>query len=51
MLSLLSEDGISAPLEVGVTVIVPKGTKIEGKVFRRLATKDRSQQPMASKSG
>jgi hypothetical protein len=50
-LSLMSEDGVSAPLEVGVTVIVPKGAKIEGKVFRRLATKDRSKQPMASKGG
>ena len=51
-LSLMSEEGgVSAPLEVGVTVIVPKGAKIEGKVFRRLATKDRARQPMASKSG
>ncbi|MCE9656941.1 MAG: hypothetical protein K8R60_00150 [Burkholderiales bacterium] len=50
-LELMSEDGISAPLEVGVTFIVPKGAKIEGKVFRRLATKDRSRQPMASKAG
>ena len=46
----MSEDGVSAPLEVGVKLIVPKGAKIEGKVFRRLATKDRSKQP-ASKSG
>ena len=46
----MSEDGVSAPLEVGVKLIVPKGAKIEGKVFPRLATKDRSKQP-ASKSG
>ena len=37
--SLMSEDGVSAPLEVGVKVIVPKGAKIEGneppRKFRR----------------
>ena len=50
-LELLSEPGISAPLEVGVKIMVPKGAKIEGKTFRLLATKDRSKQPMASKGG
>ena len=50
-LELLSEDSLSAPLEVGVKVMVPKGAKIEGRTFRLLATKDRSKQPMASKGG
>lgn len=50
-LELMSEDGISAPLEVGVKVVVAKGAKVDGKVFRILATKDRSKQPMVSKSG
>lgn len=50
-LELMSEPGISAPLEVSVTVIVPKGAKIDGQVFRVLATKERSAQQMASKNG
>jgi len=49
-ISLRSEDDLMAPLEADVTVIVPKGAKIEGRVFRRLATKDRSLQPSASKT-
>ena len=49
-LSLRSEDDLMGPLEADVTVIVPKGAKIDGKVFRRLATKDRSKQPSASKN-
>ena len=48
--ALRSEDSISAPLEASVTIIVPKGAKIDGKVFRRLATKERDKQPSASKS-
>ena len=49
-LSLRSADDLMAPLEASVTIIVPKGVKIDGRVFRLLATKDRSKQPSASKN-
>lgn len=49
-ISLRSEDDLMATLEADVTVIVPKGVRIDGRVFRRLATKDRSLQPSASKT-
>ena len=49
-LTLQSEPDTSvAPLEATVTVIVPKGVRIDGRTFRRLATKDRDKQPSASK--
>lgn len=48
-LTLMSEESLSAPLEVGVKVVVPQGAKLDGKVFRLLATKERSRQPMAAK--
>jgi len=49
-LTMLSEPNtLMAPLEADVTVIVLKGQSIEGRVFRRLATKNRDKQPSASK--
>jgi hypothetical protein len=51
-LELQSEaDTTVPPLEASVTIIVTKGTRIDGKVFRRLPTKDRDKQPTASKKG
>jgi len=47
-LSLRSEDDLSPPLEADVTVMVLKGQRIDGRVFRRLPTKDRDRQPSAS---
>ena len=49
-LYLRSEDDFSPPLEAGVTFIVRKGARIEGKVFRKLPIKDSSKQPMVAKS-
>ena len=49
-LSLRSEDDLSPPLEADVTVIVRKGDRIDGKVFRKLPIKDSSRQPMVAKS-
>jgi hypothetical protein len=49
-LALRSLDSVMAPLEIDVTVIVPKGQLVDGKVFRRLPDKSISKQPMASKS-
>ena len=44
-LTLRNEDDLFAPLEADVTVIVRKGQKIDGKVFRKLPTKDTAKQP------
>lgn len=49
-LALRSEDSTMSPLEAEVTFIVLKRASIEGRVFRRLATKDFSKQPSASKN-
>lgn len=46
-LSLRSEDDLSPPLEAEVKVILRKGQPIDGKVFRRLATKESDKQPSA----
>ena len=48
-LSLRSEDNLSPPLEAEVAIIVRKGERIDGRVFRRLPTKDQAKQPSASK--
>lgn len=44
-LSFKSEDKFSAPLESDVTVLVRKGQRVDGKVFRKLPTKDTDKQP------
>ena len=48
-LALRSEDNLSPPLDAEVAIIVRKGERIDGRVFRRLPTKDRAKQPSASK--
>lgn len=48
-LSFRSEPDTMSPLEASMTVIVPKGVRIDGRTFRLLATKDRDKQPSASK--
>jgi hypothetical protein len=47
-LTLRSEDSISAPLGMDVTVAVPKGQSLDGKVFRRVPSKEISKQPAVS---
>ena len=49
-LSLRSEDDLFAPLEANVTVIVRKGDRLEGRMFRKLPTKDTSRQPVVPKT-
>ena len=49
-LLLRSEDEFSPPLEGDVTVMVRKGDRIDGKVFRKLPLKDSSKQPRVAKS-
>jgi hypothetical protein len=44
-LSLRSADDISPPLEAEIKVIVRKGQTIDGRVFRRLPTKETGRQP------
>jgi hypothetical protein len=44
-LSLRSEDELSPPLEAEVTVLVRKGQRLDGKVFRKLPVKDTAKQP------
>lgn len=44
-LTLRSEDSLFAPLEAEVAVIVRKGQRVDGKVFRKLPTKDSAKQP------
>lgn len=48
-LALRSEDNLSPPLDAEVAIIVRKGERIDGRVFRRLPTKDQAKQPSASK--
>lgn len=47
-LSLRSVDSISAPLEAEVTVVVPKGQRVDGRVFRRIPTREIGKQPLAT---
>jgi hypothetical protein len=47
-LTLRSEDSVMAPLGMDVTVAVPKGQALDGKVFRRLPKKSTSEQPSVS---
>ena len=47
-LTLRNKDSVFAPLSMDVTVIVPNGQSVDGKVFRRLPTKTISKQPSAS---
>ncbi len=47
-LSFRSADDIFAPLEASITVIVRKGQAIDGRVFRRLPTKETGTQPTAA---
>ena len=44
-LSFRNEDDLFAPLEADVTVMVRKGQRLDGKVFRKLPVKDTSKQP------
>jgi len=44
-LSLRSEDSLFAPQEAQVTVLVRKGQRVDGKVFRKLPTKSTDKQP------
>jgi hypothetical protein len=44
-LTLRSEDSLFAPLEGQVTVLVRKGQRVDGKVFRKLPTKSTDKQP------
>lgn len=44
-LSLRSEDDLSPPLEAEVTVLLRKGQRVDGKVFRQLPVKDIDKQP------
>ena len=48
-LALRSEDSLFAPLSVTVTVAVPKGQSLEGKVFRKLPVKSTMDQPSVVK--
>jgi hypothetical protein len=47
-LALRSEDSIMAPLGMDVTVAVPQGAAVAGKLFRRLPTESISKQPAVS---
>jgi hypothetical protein len=44
-LTFRNEDDLFAPLETDVTVLVRKGQRVDGKVFRKLPTKETSKQP------
>ena len=44
-LTLRNEDDLFAPLETDVTVLVRKGQRVDGKVFRKLPTKETGKQP------
>ncbi len=44
-LALRSEDELSPPMESEVVVIVRKGQAVDGKVFRKLPTKEIAKQP------
>ena len=44
-LTFRNEDDLFAPLEADVTVLVRKGQRVDGKVFRKLPTKETSKQP------
>jgi hypothetical protein len=44
-LTLRSEDDLFAPLEASVTVLVRAGARVDGKVFRKLPTKETAKQP------
>jgi len=44
-LVLRSEDSVMAPLGIEVSVAIRQGQSVDGKVFRRLPTKDMSKQP------
>jgi hypothetical protein len=48
-LELKSEDDFSPPLEGDVTVLVRKGQRLDGKVFRKLPVKDTDKQPAPTK--
>ena len=48
-LALRSEDSVFAPLSVTVTVAVPKGQSLEGKVFRKLPVESTMDQPSVVK--
>lgn len=48
-LSLRSEDVASPPLEAEVTLIVRRGQRIDGKVFRRLPVREAGKQPSVFK--
>jgi len=47
-LTLRSEDSVMAPLGMDVTVAVPKGQSVAGKVFRRVPSNEISKQPAVS---
>jgi len=47
-LTLRSEDSVMAPLGMDVTVAVPKGQALDGKVFRRVPSNEISKQPAVS---
>jgi hypothetical protein len=47
-LTLRSEDSVMAPLGLDVTVAVPKGQSVAGKVFRRVPSNEISKQPAVS---
>lgn len=44
-LSLSNEDNFSPPLEADMTVLLRKGQRVDGKMFRRLPTKETDKQP------
>lgn len=48
-LSMRSEDELSPPLESEVTILVRKGQRIDGRVFRKLPTKETGKQPAPTK--
>ena len=50
-LTFLNEDDMFAPLEADFAVIVRKGQSLDGKVFRKLPTKETSKQPSPSPTG
>jgi hypothetical protein len=47
-LTLRSEDSVMAPLGLDVTVAVPKGQSVAGKVFRRVPSDSIAKQPSVS---
>ncbi len=48
-LEFKSEDDFSPPLEADVTVLVRKGQRLDGKVFRKLPVKETDKQPAPTK--